>query len=54
MPRMKCSVCQEELLMDQQWFDRKKQHENWHRKGRNEGLNNVKGTVRWITVWEDE
>jgi len=50
--KYKCSVCGEELLNDKEWFIRKQRHEEKHKKGREHGVNNIKGNVSWITVWE--
>lgn len=50
--KLKCSLCDESILKDKDWKARKKQHEEKHKLGRENGVNNIKGKVVWVTDWE--
>lgn len=50
--KLKCSLCGESFERDNEWLSRKSQHETKHKLGRENGFNNIKGSVVWITDWE--
>lgn len=48
----KCSLCGFVIHGDDPLKDsRKKQHIEYHKAGRAEGINRVKGIPEWITIW---